>query len=128
MYSQFLHHVEMYVSALTDMYMKSVHPCLTCHALLRVLDWSLWALQFTGLQQRNQTCCARIRYVDFKGRLARLHQSLIKLRLGLCKVLYLQQLKGTQQLSCSAVSSVDLIVLKLGWETWGAVMLINHLG
>lgn len=40
---------------------------------------------------------------------------------------YLQQLKGSQQLPGSAVPSVNLVVLQLGWEPRGAVVLVTHL-
>lgn len=39
----------------------------------------------------------------------------------------LQQFKGCQHFSSSAVTTVDLIVLQLWGETWGAVVLIGHL-
>lgn len=46
----------------------------------------------------------------------------------LCVILHnLQQLKGGQQLPCSAVSSVNLIVLQLRGEPRGPVVLVTHL-
>lgn len=38
----------------------------------------------------------------------------------------LQQFKGCQHFSSSAVSTVDLIVFQLGRKTWGTVVLISH--
>lgn len=41
---------------------------------------------------------------------------------------HLQQLKGSQQIPCRSVSSVNLVILQLRREKRGAVVLVRHLG
>lgn len=100
----------------------------TTGSLLWLLPFFVWLVLFPGTVQQwhatSQGANPAELHVGVRKQGCMHFCKFISERMCTC---YLQQLKGSEQFPSCAVPSVNLVVLQLWWEPWGAVVLVAHL-